>query len=318
MDVSIVSRVHNCADTVEALYERVEKTLLKMNKSYEIVLINDFSSDDTWSVIKALHRKDPHVKAINLSRHFGEAAALQSGFDLAKGKLILTISPTLENHPEDLIKLINLMEKDDLDLVVGCRNGRFKGRAVAHIVSKVANMLMSVSSGHKFSDMNSPFRLVKKEILDKTKIYAEHHKFLPALIAMYGGKIGEVEIVHEKPKNKLYTKYKHKTFQTIIDIISIKFIISMSTPPFSATPMRVFGKTGLLLLSAGMLIGMYLSYLKIFLGQNIGTKPSLILCTLLIIVGWLSIGIGLLGEMIVRIYFTGNGKISYHTKEELS
>lgn len=317
MDISIVSRVHNCADTVEEMCDRVEKVMQKIDRSYEIILVNDFSTDDSWKVITDLHKRDPHIKAINMTRTFGEAASLQAAFDMAKGQLVFTLSPTLENHPEELPKFIKLMEEGDLDLVVGCRKNRFKGRKVAKFLAGVMNSVMSLSSGYKFNDMTSPMRLIKGDVLQKTKIYGEQHKFLPALIAMYGGKFGEVEIEHVKPKNKGFKRQRNRFFQTILDILSVKFIVALSTPPFTTTPIRIFGKMGLLFLGLGGGLGVYLFYVKLVLGQNIGSRPSLLLAVLLVIVGWVSLSLGLLGEMIVRIYFSGDKKVTYHAKEVL-
>lgn len=317
MDISVISRVHNCADTIEELCERVEKVMETIDKSYEIILVNDFSTDDSWQVITKLHKKDPHVKGINLTRHFGESAALQAAFDMARGNLVFTISPTLENHPEELPKLIKLMEENDLDLVVGYRKNRLKGRRGAWIISSLLSLVMSMSAGYRFKDITSPLRLVKRSILQKIKLYGEHHKFLPALIAMYGGKFGEVEVAHVQPKNKKYIKPKHGFFQTLLDILSIKFIVALSTPPFRTTPIRIFGRIGILFLILGFALGFYLSYLKIFLGQSIGTRPALQLAVLLLMTGWFSLGLGLLGEMIIRIYFSDDRKMSYHAKEVL-
>lgn len=317
MDISIVSRVHNCADTIEEMCERIEKVMQQVGRSYEIILVNDFSTDDSWQVINKLHKKDPHVKAINMTRSFGEAASLQAAFDMAKGNMVFTLSPSLENHPEELPKFIDVMEKNDLDLVVGYRKARFKGRKLAKLVAELFNRVMSFSSGYRFSDITSPMRLIKGNVLQKIKIYGEQHKFLPALIAMYGGKFGEVEVEHVKPKNKNFTRQRNKLFQTILDILSVKFIVALSTPPFTTTPIRIFGKVGLLFLALGGALGVYLTYIKFVLGQNIGARPSLLLTVLLIIVGWLSLGLGLLGEMIVRIYFSGDKKVTYHAKEVL-
>lgn len=317
MDISIISRIHNNADTVEELCDRVESSLREMDKSYEIILVNDFSSDESWEKITAMHKKDPHIKGINMTRSFGESASLQAAFDRAKGYMVFTLSPTLENYPEELPKFIELMEESDLDLVVGYRKYRFKGRRMAEFLSNVVNSVMNISSGHKFSDMTSPMRLIKSNVLQKTRIYGEHHKFLPALIAMYGGKFGEVEIRHDKPKSKSYQRPKNKLFQTILDILSVKFIVALSTPPFATTPIRIFGKIGFFFIALGGFLGLYLTYVKFFLGQNIGSRPALLLSVLFLIVGWLSLGLGLLGEMIVRIYFSGDKKITYHIKEIL-
>lgn len=318
MDISIVSWIHNCEDTIEELYNRVSTTMETIGSSYEIILVNDHSTDNSWEIIKDIHKRDPHVKAISFSRHYGHSAGLQAGFERAKGDMVFTISPTLENHPEELPKLIEFMKKGEFDMVVGFRKGRYRGREFRKHLSDIASYIISFLIGHQISDVTSPVRLIKKNVLSRMKIYGDHHMFLPALAALYGAKFGEVEIEHIKPKNKSYKTSQLKIPETVLDIIVIKFLLSMSTPPFSTTPIRIFGGAGLISLSLGFLAGVYLSIEKLVLGHDIGNRPMLMLSALLIMLGSLFVVMGLLGELMVRVYFEGQNKMPYHIKEVLN
>lgn len=317
MDISVVCSIHNCDDTLTELYTRLSETFKTMQSSYELIFINDHSSDKSWASIKELHRADPHVKGINFSRQYGQSAALQAGFEKAKGDLVFTISPTLENGPEDLPKLIDFMKAGELDVVVGFRKGKFKGRFLRKFVADFANFIVSMLIDHKIQDMTSPVRLFKRNVLLKIKIYGDHHMFLPALASLYGAKFGEVEIEHNKPKTKDF-KYKPLHIsKTLLDIVVIKFLLSMSTPPFSMAPIRIFGGSGLVSLSVGFLLGLYLTVQKLVYHQQIGNRPLLLLSALFIMLGALFFVLGLLGELIVRVYFEIQNKATYHVKEQL-
>ncbi|HSX39875.1 MAG TPA: glycosyltransferase family 2 protein [Candidatus Saccharimonadales bacterium] len=315
MDLSIVSWIHNCEDTIEELYTRVSNTMDLIGSSYEIILINDGSTDNSWDIIKDLHKKDPHVKAINFSRYYGHSAGLQAGFDAAKGDLVFTISPTLENAPEELPKFIEEMRSHNYDMIVGCRKHKAKGKKVRGLVSKIANKMISLAAGHQITDMTSPYRLIKKSVLSNLRLYGDHYMFLPALASLYGARFGEIDIEHSKPKNKSYKNVHMRLIPTALDIVVLKFLVSFSTPPFSTAPIRVFGGTGIVSLLIGLVLGIYLSVDKLLFGHSIGNRPLLLLSILMVMLGAMFVLMGLLGELLVRIYFEGQNKMTYHIRE---
>ena len=318
MDISAVSWIYNCEDTINELYERLTETLEGVGLSYEIIFVNDASKDNSWKEIKALNKKDPHVKAINFRRHYGQSAGLQAAFDIAKGKYVFTISPTLENKPEDLAKFITKMEKEDYDMLIGFRKSKLKGRFYRGMLSSLANSVISLLVGQVLRDMTSPFRLVRREVLTHMKIYGDHHLFLPAIATLYGAKFGEIEIAHGKPKNKSFVPHKIRFVKTAFDLLVLKFLISISTPPFSMTPMRVFGIAGIISFIFGFGAGSYLTIQKLIYGYEIGSRPLLLLSVMMIILGVLFVVLGILGELIVRVYFEGQNKKTYSVREHLS
>lgn len=317
MDLSIISYLHNNADTVSELYARLTRVLEDLTISYEIVLIDDRSTDQTLKVIKDLNHADPHVKVISFSRHYGMAAGLQAGFDKAQGDLIFTISPTLENHPEELPKFLAAMKSGGYDFIVGCRNKRLHGRKFKYLLSVIGNRVVSALVGHEMTDLTSPLRLTKKSVLKNMKIYGNHHLFLPALATLYGASFKELEIDHVAPKGSLSNNQSIKMPEALLEILFLKFLISATTPPFSTTPIKIFGGTGLISLIIGLILGIYLAFQRLVLQQSIANRPLLMLAVLMIMLGAMFVVMGLLGELIIRIYFESQNKKTYTISESL-
>jgi len=317
MDISTVVRVHNNEKTIEELYERLSKTLGKFGRSYETIFINDGSTDKSWSIISKIQRKDPHVKAINFTRHHGESAGLQAGFEHSKGEYIFTLSPTLENAPEELKKLFNKLLKGKHDMVVGNRVGRHGGRPLTKIASKFAHKVISLVIPHTYNDVTSPFRVMRSEISKNLKLYGDSHLLLPVLASMYGANFAEVKIKHYPLKYIEMKAVKTSLIKVLFDLVLLKFFISSTTPPFNATPIRFMGILGVTSTFVGLSLGVYLSVLKMFYGQDIGGRPMLLLAFLLMIIGVLFVLMGLLGEIIIRTYFESAKKSIYTIRDKL-
>jgi glycosyltransferase involved in cell wall biosynthesis len=311
MDLSIVSYLHNNSDTVTELYNRLEKTLAELSVSYEIVLVNDGSSDETLITVNSLAKKDPHVKIVNFTRHYGMAAGLQAGFDRATGDLIFTLSPTLENHPEELPRFLTTMREGGYDFIVGCRGKRLHGRKIKHILSSLGNKLTSILVGQKLTDLTSPMRLTKSSVLKNLKIYGNHHLFLPALATLHGAKFKELEIEHQKPKGRFSSRSTITAPEALLEILFLKFLISATTPPFSTTPIKIFGGTGSVALLIGLALGINLTVERLIFQQSIANRPALLLAVLLVLIGAMFMVMGLLGELLIRIYFESQNKKTY-------
>lgn len=319
MDISAVIGVHNHQDNVETIYKELTKVFNKIDKSYEIIFVDDSSDDDTWVVLKRLQKKDPHVKAIRFRRKHGESASLQAGFDHAKGESIFTMSPTMENHPSHLISLIENAEKFGHDMVIGARKGRHNGRPLTKYASHFAHLFINRLIHRDFTDITSPFRYMKKDLVNNIKMYGDNHLILPAIAALYGGKFAEVEIEHGKPLSKSKSKSLGFVEMTklMFDMMLVKFFMSSMTPPFNATPMRIFGGLGLMSMFGGLVISLYLTIDKIVNGADIGGRPLLSLGILMLIMGALFLIMGFLGELILRSYYEGQNKSVYSVKEKL-
>ncbi|PJA41295.1 hypothetical protein CO178_00540 [candidate division WWE3 bacterium CG_4_9_14_3_um_filter_34_6] len=317
MDISIIVTVYNNSSTLIELYDGLSSVFGELDRSYELIIINDGSADDSWKIISSLQKKDPHVKAIDFRRHYGESAALQAGFDLSKGNYVLTIGASLENDPKDLLKLFEKVSKKDNDMVIGIRQGRYDGRALSKMKSKFAHWIIKYVAKTKFSDVTSPVRAMEREVVQNIRLFGDGYMYLPVLATLYGAKFEEVSIKHYKPRASATFPARVNFFKFIFDIIFLKFFVSATTPPFNLTPMRLFGGLGSLSALLGSIGGIYLTYQKAFLGLDIGTRPLLILSVLLLILGAMFVVFGVLGEIIIRSYFETQDKLTYTTREKL-
>lgn len=316
MKMSIVSQVYNCQDTLEELHSQITEVLSELGFSYEIIFVNDASQDKSWEVIKSLKRKDNHVIGINFRRKYGTSAALQAAFDIAKGEYVFTLSPTLENSPQELKILLATLEARDLDLVVGRREGKMKGRFWRSVIANLGNNLISKVCGANLSDVTSPIRLIRLDIVKKMRLYGDQHSFLPAVATLYGAKIEEVSIKHYKPRNPDIVEKTISPFKMVLDLLVLKLILSFSTPPFTS-PMRIFGTGGIISTLLGTLITFYLMYVKFLLGQDIGTRPLLQFGVLGIIIGVQFLALGVIGDLMFHTYFEAQDRRVYTIKEEL-
>ncbi|MCX6783512.1 MAG: glycosyltransferase family 2 protein [candidate division WWE3 bacterium] len=311
MNLSVVSYLHNNADTINELYERLEKVLAEHPTSYEIVFIDDASTDNTLQKIQALKKTDPHIKVLSFTRHYGMAAGLQAGFDAAKGDLVFTISPTLENHPEELPKFLSAMKDGDYDLIVGRRRGKLHSNKARALMAKIGNRLISAITGKRIYDITSPMRLSKKSVLKNLKIYGSHHLFLPALASLHGANFKELDIEHVATKSKNKTKHSINAPEALLEILFLKFLISATTPPFSTTPIKIFAGPGLVSLGIGLILSIELAFERLVLNHSIANRPLLLLAILMMMLGALFVVLGLLGELLIRIYFESQGKKTY-------
>ena len=317
MDISTVIPVYNNELTINELYVGLTDVFEKLGKSYELIFINDGSNDNSWKVIATLQKKDPHIKAIDFRRHYGESAALQAGFDLAKGDYILTINATLENSPSELEKLYEKVKDENYDMVIGVRRGRFDGRWFSRIVSKLAHIAINFVSKEKFSDATSPIRALEREVVQNIKLFGDAYMYLPVLATLYGANFAEVEIKHLKPKHNSATLKRLNIIKFVFDMTFLKFYVSAVTPPFNLTPVRLFGGIGSVSALLGILGGGYLTYQKIVFGYDIGTRPLLLLSVLMLILGAIFLIFGILGEIIIRSYFESQNKLTYTKRSEL-
>lgn len=317
MDISTIIPIYNNELTIEELYNGLTDVFEDLGKSYELIFVNDGSNDNSWKIISGLQKKDPHIKAIDFRRNYGQSAALQAGFDISKGLSVLTINASLENDPADLASLYKALIDEDNDMVIGVRPQRYDGRFFPKIGSSIAHNVLKFVSKNNFADVTSPIRAFDREVIDNIKLFGDAYMYLPVLGTLYGANFKEIKIKHSKPKDKSYISRKISLFKFVFDIIFLKFFVSATTPPFNLTPIRLFGGIGSLSALLGLIGGGFLTYQKIVFGQDIGTRPLLILSVLLLILGAMFLVFGILGEIIVRTYFEGQNRLIYTTREKL-
>lgn len=307
MFVSIVIPLYNEEENAETLYSAIKTVMDAQGRDYEILFIDDGSDDRTPQIIERLTEEDSKVRVLSFRRNFGQTAAFAAGFDHAKGDVIITMDGDLQNDPRDIPKLLSFI--GEYDIVSGWRRNRKDPFLSRRLPSMIANYLISVVTGVKLHDYGCSLKAYRADIIRHINLYGEMHRFIPAVASWYGVKIKEVEVTHH-PRYRGKSKYGlSRTMRVLLDLITIKFLQSFSTKPLQA-----FGPLGLLCGFAGFAISLYLTVLKLS-GQSIGGRPLLLLGVLLIIVGIQLIGMGLLGEMLVRVYHESQKKPTYVLKE---
>lgn len=311
-EISIVIPLYNEQESIKHLYADLTSALSKLDKSYEIILVNDGSSDNTPHMIKEIAQNDKRVKVINFSRNFGQTAAISAGFEHAQSEVIVTLDGDLQNPPQDIGKLLAEMQKG-YDVVSGWRKERKDALVSRRIPSMLANSLISKITGVKLHDYGCTLKAYKRDVVKNIQLYGEMHRFIPALTSWRGAKISEVEVSHF-PRRYGKSKYGlNRTFRVILDLINVKFLISYST-----RPIQFFGRIGLVSLGGAGLSLVGLIFMKMSEGADMTGNPLLYLAILLILVGIQFITLGLLGEINIRIYHEIQQKPIYVIKEILN
>jgi glycosyltransferase involved in cell wall biosynthesis len=308
MTVSVVVPLYNEEENVEELHSRLKAVLDSLGVEYEIIFVDDGSTDKTLPMLEKIQSGDNNLVTLSLRRNFGQTAAFAAGFDYARGDVVITMDGDLQNDPADIPRLLDAIR--DHDIVSGWRRKRKDPFLSRRLPSIIANWLISKVTGVNLHDYGCSLKAYRREVIKNLKLYGEMHRFIPAVAKWYGVKIAEVETVHH-PRLRGKSKYGiSRTVRVVLDLITVKFLLS-----FSTRPLQFFGPVGIFSGALGGLISLYLSIQKIFMGKDIGGRPLLLLGALLIIVGIQFIGMGLLGEMMVRVYHETQKKPIYVIKK---
>jgi glycosyltransferase involved in cell wall biosynthesis len=310
-DISIVVPVFNEAENIRALYDAIKDAMEETAYTWETVFIDDGSTDGTYKALEELHSQNKYLHIVRLRRNFGQTAALAAGLDHARGQIIVTLDGDLQNDPRDIPLLISKMA-DGYDLVSGWRMNRQDsvGRCM---VSRVANWLISFSTGVHLRDYGCTLKALRWDLAKELKLYGEMHRFIPALAANIGASILEVPVRHH-PRRFGKSKYGFsRTIRVILDLMTVKFLSGYLTRPG-----HVFGSLGIVAMSAGTIITAWLGGQRVLGNTVLADRPLLFLGILLIIVGAQFITMGLLGEMLSRVYHEGQDKPVYAIREILT
>jgi glycosyltransferase involved in cell wall biosynthesis len=311
-ELSVVIPVHNELDNVKVLVDQLTQVLQNYNPSYEIIFVDDGSTDGTFEVLKSLHESDPHVKVIRFARNYGQTPALAAGFDHARGQVVVAMDGDLQFHADDLPPLVNKLS-EGYDIVSGCRD-RSNDPTTRSLPSRAANRMMASISGVNMRDFGSTFKAYRREILQYLNLYGELHRFIPALASRYGARMVEIP-VRWSPRVHGQSHYGlSRTGRVFLDMIAVKFLLA-----YSAKPLRLFGGLGIGSLFVGFLAGVAAILMKLpFLGgYSITGNPFLILSALFIITGVQFITNGLLAEMLTRTYYEGGAVKRIYTVREV-
>ncbi len=310
MSVSVVVPLYNEEENVNILHERLKDVLDVLGTEYEIIYVDDGSSDRTLSILEDIQKADKDVMVLSLRRNFGQTAAFAAGFDFARGDIVITMDGDLQNDPKDIPRLLDAIR--DYDLVSGWRKKRKDTFLTRRLPSMIANWLISRVTGVRLHDYGCSLKAYRRDIVKNIRLYGEMHRFIPAVASWYGVRVAEIETTHH-PRLRGKSKYViSMTIKVLLDLITVKFLQS-----FSTKPMQFFGPMGMIFGMVGVGISLYLSIEKLFKGVNIGGRPLLLLGALLIIVGVQFVGMGLIGEMLVRVYHESQKKPIYAIKKIL-
>lgn len=309
VDISVVIPIYNEEENIKELYVKLTNVLPSITEKYEIVVVDDGSTDNSFNILKGINREDKKVKVIKFRRNFGQSAAISAGFNYAKGDVIITMDGDLQNDPADIPLLLEKI-KEGYDVVSGWRVDRKDPFFTKKLPSKFSNWLASTLTGVKLHDFGCTLKAFRREVVENINLYGEMHRYIPTLASWMGVSIAEVKVKHH-PRQHGKSKYGiTRLIRGMLDLITVKFLLSYST-----RPLQLFGIPGILSFFAGFVIGAYLTIEKLFFGMSLADRPLLLLAVLLIFLGAQFITMGLLGEVITRTYYEVLGKPIYAVKE---
>jgi glycosyltransferase involved in cell wall biosynthesis len=290
--VSIVVPVLNEEQSIPKLYAGIKETMGRVKKSYEIIFVDDGSTDKSFCIMERLHGKDEHVRAVKFTRNFGKSEALSAGFREAQGDVIITMDADLQDDPAEIPSFLEKIK--EYDIVVGWRHERKDARS-KKLSSLIFNKMAGSLLGAKVHDSNCGFKAFRRGAAKSLKLHGELYRYIPAILSSQHYKIGEIKVRHN-PRIHGESKYgTSRLFRGFFDLLTTKFLIGYSKRPF-----HLFGVIGLFVAFIGFIINLYLSYLW-FLGYGIGDRPLLLLGVLMLFTGIQFISIGLLGELMVNL-----------------
>jgi glycosyltransferase involved in cell wall biosynthesis len=302
--------MRNEAPNVDKLYHELTAALDAFGRTYEIIVIDDGSTDETFALLAARQAGDDRLRIIRFRRNFGQTAAFAAGFAHARGQLIVTSDGDLQNDPADIPRLIERAERTGADIVAGWRKDRKDPFFSRRLPSTIANWIISHATGVHLHDYGCSLKVFRAEVVKPMKLYGEMHRFLPAIASEFGVTIEE-QIVNHRPRTHGTSKYGiSRTLRVILDLLTVKFLISYST-----RPLQMFGVLGVSMGSAGSAILLYLAYVRLIASQGISDRPVLLFGILLVFTGVQLVTLGLLAEMQARTYHESQGKPTYVIRE---
>lgn len=319
MEDKLVSLVIPCYNEEKNISRTLDQLLELVDEhpyQFEIIVVNDGSLDDSWQVIKSYAEKHSQVIGVNEATNYGQSASYQAGFDLAKGEYIITLSADLEIPMENVAKVITYLD-EGYDFVNTHRVMEDnKQKRKLKVKSTVANRIISWISKVDIKDRGSGLKGLRRPYAKKLKFYGDMHRFIPDYLSMYGARMIEfkVEFFEREFGQSAYSR-QNRTLKVLLDLLTLSFMLNFAKKPFWLMPGRFFGFSGIIISGIGTAIGLYLVAVKFLMGENIGNRPLLTLAVLMMIIGFQSIMFGLLGELMMRIYFESSDRKTYTIRE---
>jgi glycosyltransferase involved in cell wall biosynthesis len=309
--ISVIIPVFNEEKNILPLYEKLINVLKQLQEGYEVIFIDDGSTDNTLAELRAISKNNPAIKVISFLRNYGQTAALSAGIDFSKGTIIIPMDGDLQNDPADILLLLEEMD-NGYDVVSGWRKNRKDPFLTRRLPSIIANKIISFIGRVPLHDYGCTLKAYKRGILKNIRLYGEMHRFIPIYAKWVGARVTEVE-VHHHPRRSGFSKYgMMRMFKVVLDLMVVKFLLS-----YSQKPIYVFGGVGLFMILVGFFSGVYAIFLKLFRGVSFILTPLPLLCVLLLMLGFMSILMGFLAEILTRTYYESQRKPTYQIKEAL-
>ena len=309
--LSILIPVFNEEENLSLLYEKLVTALKKLERPYEVIFVDDGSSDGTLEILLDLRERNPNVKVISFTRNFGQTAALSAGIDFSKGDILIPMDGDLQNDPEDILSLLQKIE-EGYDVVSGWRKDRKDPFLTRRLPSVIANKIISWMGGVHLHDYGCTMKAYRRDILKNIRLYGEMHRFIPIYAQWIGAHVSEIPVRHFQRGSGASKYGMSRVFKVILDLMVVKFLLS-----YSQKPIYVFGGMGLLMILGGFISGGLAIYLKLFKGVSFILTPLPLLCVLLFVLGFLSILMGFMAEILTRTYYESQGKPTYQIKETI-
>jgi len=306
--LSVVIPLLNEEENIPLLYEELNEVLPDLSCEYEILFVDDGSKDKSLSLLREIQEKDSHVVVVSFRKNFGQTAAMAAGFDYAEGDIIITMDADLQNDPHDIPNLLKEIEAGN-DVVTGWRFDRKDAFLNRRLPSIIANKIISKTTGVNLHDYGCTLKAFRKEVIKNVKLYGEMHRFIPAIASGMGIDFTEVKVNH-RPRRFGTSKYGiSRTLRVILDLMTVKFLLSYAT-----RPIQVFGMMGFVSGGIGFLIALVMTFQRQFLGVPLSDRPLLFLAVLLIFIGIQFISLGLIAELQARTYHESQSKPVYYVK----
>lgn len=297
MDYSIVVPAHNEEESMKPLYEATKKVFDSMGGTWELIVVDDGSTDNTYSVIAGIADMDAHIKVIKLRRSFGQTAGWSAGFSAATGDIVVVMDADLQNDPEDIPAMIKKLTDENFDVISGWRKDR-KDKSMLKVGSKIGNWLRKKVTGEKIHDHGCSLKVYRKEALVDLELYGEMHRYITALLSWKGFRVGEMVVRHHARK---YGKTKYnirKKLKGFLDLLIVKFWIQ-----YSARPMHFFGSIGAVFIGAGFLLGGTLGLLWLLRLISLNGRSTPLLAVLLVLLGFQFLLSGVLADIVAHTYY---------------
>jgi glycosyltransferase involved in cell wall biosynthesis len=309
MDLSVVVPVYNEEESLPELVREITAVLDPSGLQYEIVCIDDGSADSSFEVLKRLSASHPQLVVGRFRRNFGQTAAIQAGFDAARGRYIATLDADLQNDPKDILPMLERLEEGQ-DLVAGWRASRKDRFLDRRLPSVIANWLISATTHVRLHDYGCTMKLMTADVAKSVRLYGEMHRFIPVMAALVGARMSEMAVNH-RPRRFGRSKYGiGRTTRVLLDLLTVLFLQS-----YLARPMQVFGLGGLLLTASGLGISAWLAVEKLVFGAQLSNRPLLTLGVMMVLVGVQLLSLGLVADVIGRTYHEAQNKRPYFMRE---